>query len=58
VEKQQCGETQLSIHPQKVQHMDQHLMKPGHIGKSVSRELHFIQIAVYCILNIRAAKKD
>jgi hypothetical protein len=42
MEQQWCGKTQMLICPQKFQHLDQNLMKPGHLDK---------------IMNIRAAEK-
>jgi len=33
MEQQCCGKTQVSIYPQKVQNLDQYLMKPGHTDK-------------------------
>ena len=33
IETQWCGKTQISICPQKLQHLDQYLMKPGHLDK-------------------------
>jgi hypothetical protein len=44
MEHQWCDRTLLSIYPQKVQHLDQHFMKPGHLQKiSASRSLQFVQ---------------
>jgi hypothetical protein len=33
MEQQWWGTTQILIHPQKVQHLDQYLMKPGHLDE-------------------------
>ena len=33
MEQQGCGKTQIIICPQKFQHLDQYLMKPGHLDK-------------------------
>ena len=32
-EQQWCGKTQISICPQQLQHLDQYLMKPGHLDE-------------------------
>ena len=43
-EQQCCGTTQISIDPEKVQHLDQCLMKPGQLEKKfVSRIQNFFQ---------------
>jgi hypothetical protein len=41
--EQWCGKTEISIHPQKVQHLDQYLKKPCHLDETLSRTLHFLQ---------------
>jgi hypothetical protein len=51
MEQQWCGESQLSTHPQNVQYLDQYLMKPGHLVKSLSRTMHFVQSVG--LLNVR-----
>ena len=33
MEQQWCGKTQILIHPQNNQHLDQYLMKPGHLDE-------------------------
>ena len=33
IENKWCGKTQISIRPQKLQHLDQYLMKPGHLDE-------------------------
>jgi hypothetical protein len=33
IEQQWCGKTQISIYPHKPQHLDQYLMKTGHLDK-------------------------
>jgi hypothetical protein len=41
-EQQRCDRNQLSIHPQKFQHRDQHYMKPGHYD-----EICWLDIALW-----------
>jgi len=31
--QQWCGKTQISIYPQKLQHLDQYLINPGHLNQ-------------------------
>jgi len=58
MEQKCCGTTQISIDPEKVQHLDQCLMKPGHLEKILlagHRTVFKVQ-AAKC-MNIRGAKK-
>jgi hypothetical protein len=32
MDQQWCGKSQFSTHPQNVQHLNQNLMKPGHLS--------------------------
>jgi len=45
MEQQCCGKTQISIDPEKVQHLDQCLMKPGHLEKILlARQRTFFKV--------------
>jgi hypothetical protein len=59
MEQQWCGKTQLTIHPQNVQHLDQYLMKPGQSDETCKQytELCSKCRAAKC-KSIRAAKND
>jgi hypothetical protein len=52
VEQHWCGKTQLSVCPQKVQHLDQFLMKPSQLDT----ECFSNRGAAKC-MNIRSAEK-
>jgi hypothetical protein len=44
MEQQWCGKTQLSIHPQMFQYLDQYLIKPCYLDV-ISRAMNFFQSA-------------
>ena len=43
IENKWCDKTQISICPQKLQNLDQYLLKPGHLTKSVRRTLNYFK---------------
>jgi len=58
MEQECCGTTQTSIDPQKVQHLNQCLMKPDHLEKKLlARHRTFFKVQAAKCMNIRGVEK-
>jgi len=44
MEQQCCGKTQVTIYPQKVQNLDQYLMKPGQTQNLLAGHRTFFKV--------------
>jgi len=42
IEQQRCGKSQTSIYPQKLQHLDQYLLKPGHLDEICKKDTELL----------------